>query len=43
MKAQDLQHIAAGFTHEAFGSQAVFRAALDALSHPGRLILMPTD
>jgi len=43
MKAQDLQHIAAGFTHEAFGSQAVFRAALDALSHPGRPILMPTD
>jgi alpha-D-ribose 1-methylphosphonate 5-triphosphate synthase subunit PhnH len=43
MKAQDLQHIAAGFTHEAFGSQAVFRAALDALSHPGRPGLMPID
>lgn len=43
MKAQDLQHIAAGFTHEAFGSQAVFRAALDALSHPGRPWPMPTD
>jgi alpha-D-ribose 1-methylphosphonate 5-triphosphate synthase subunit PhnH len=43
MKAQDLQHIAAGFTHEAFGSQAVFRVALDALSHPGRLFHMPTD
>lgn len=43
MKAQDLQHIAAGFSHEAFGSQAVFRAALDALSHPGRPTLVPTD
>ena len=43
MKAQDLQHIAAGFSHEAFGSQAVFRAALDALSYPGRPFQMPTD
>jgi alpha-D-ribose 1-methylphosphonate 5-triphosphate synthase subunit PhnH len=43
MKAPDLQHIAAGFSHEAFGSQAVFRAALDALSHPGRPLQMPTD
>lgn len=43
MKTQDLQQIAAGFTHEAFGSQAVFRAALDALSHPGRPWPMPTD
>jgi alpha-D-ribose 1-methylphosphonate 5-triphosphate synthase subunit PhnH len=43
MKAQDLHHIAAGFYQEAFGSQAVFRAALDALSHPGRPIPMPID
>lgn len=43
MNAQDLQHIEAGFSHEAFGSQAVFRAALDALSHPGRPFQMPTD
>ena len=43
MKAQDLQHISAGFDHEAFGSQAVFRAALDALSNPGRPFQMPTD
>jgi len=43
MKAQDLQHIAAGFSHEAFGSQAVFRTALDALSHPGRPWPMPTN
>ncbi len=43
MKAQDLQHIAAGFSHEAFGSQAVFRITLDALSHPGRPFQMPTD
>ena len=42
MKARDLQHIAAGFSHETFGSQAVFRAALDALSHPGRPLQMPT-
>lgn len=41
MNAPDLQHIAAGFTHEAFGSQAVFRAALDALSHPGRPYAVP--
>jgi len=43
MKAPDLQHIAAGFSHEAFGSQAVFRASLDALSHPGRTFQMPID
>ena len=43
MKTPDLQHITAGFSHEAFCSQAVFRAALDALSHPGRPLAMPTD
>lgn len=43
MNAKDLQHIAPGFAHDAFGSQAVFRAALDALSHPGRPQLIPTD
>jgi len=43
MKAQELKQIAAGFKHEAFGAQAVFRAALDALSHPGRPLKMPTD
>lgn len=39
--APDLQNIVAGFDDEAFGSQAVFRVALDALSHPGRVFDMP--
>jgi alpha-D-ribose 1-methylphosphonate 5-triphosphate synthase subunit PhnH len=43
MNAHALQDIAAGFHHDAFGSQAIFRAALDALSHPGRPFHMPTD
>lgn len=37
----DLQNIVAGFDHEAIGSQAVFRVALNALSHPGRVFDMP--
>jgi len=41
MTEQELQHIAAGFTHEAFGSQAVFRMVMDALSHPGRPLVVP--
>jgi alpha-D-ribose 1-methylphosphonate 5-triphosphate synthase subunit PhnH len=41
--APDLQNIVAGFDHEAFGSQAVFRVALNALSHPGRVFDMPLD
>lgn len=43
MNANDLQNIVAGFDHEAFGSQAVFRVALDALSHPGRVFEMPLE
>lgn len=43
MNAPDLQNIVAGFDHEAFGSQAVFRVALDALSHPGRVFDMPLE
>lgn len=43
MNAPDLQHIVGGFDHEAFGSQAVFRVALNALSHPGRIFDMPLD
>ncbi len=43
MNAADLQSIVAGFDHEAFGSQAVFRVALEALSHPGRVFDMPLD
>jgi alpha-D-ribose 1-methylphosphonate 5-triphosphate synthase subunit PhnH len=41
MSAPDLNTLAPGFEHEAFGSQAVFRAALQALSHPGRPVDMP--
>lgn len=35
--APDLNQLAAGFTHEGLGSQAMFRVALNALSHPGRV------
>lgn len=38
-----LQNMVAGFEHEAYGSQAVFRTALQALSHPGRLLDMPLN
>lgn len=36
MNIVDLKDLRAGFEDEAAGSQAVFRTALDALSHPGR-------
>jgi alpha-D-ribose 1-methylphosphonate 5-triphosphate synthase subunit PhnH len=38
MNHQDLYTLGAGFGNEALGSQAVFRYALEALSHPGRLV-----
>ncbi len=41
MKAEDLQQVRPGFHDAALGSQAVFRSALSALSHPGRVIEMP--
>ncbi len=41
MKADDLQQVRPGFHDASIGSQAVFRAALSALSHPGRVIEMP--
>ena len=41
MKADDLQQVRPGFHDAALGSQAVFRTALSALSHPGRVIEMP--
>ncbi len=41
MSTPDLSTLVPGFDHEAFGSQAVFRAALNALSHPARPIDMP--
>ena len=43
MMAHDLSSVGAGFSHEAFGSQAVFRSALMALSHPGRCIPVEHD
>jgi len=43
MSSHDLSNLGAGFTHEAFGSQAVFRVALEALSHPGRCITVRHD
>jgi alpha-D-ribose 1-methylphosphonate 5-triphosphate synthase subunit PhnH len=39
----DLQAIRSGFEHPAFGSQSVFRVALNALSHPGRPFAVPLD
>jgi alpha-D-ribose 1-methylphosphonate 5-triphosphate synthase subunit PhnH len=38
-----LENMVAGFEHEAYGSQAVFRTALQALSHPGRPLDMPLN
>ena len=43
MSPHDLSNLGAGFTHEAFGSQAMFRVALDALSHPGRCMTVSHD
>lgn len=34
----DLASIGPGFSHPAYGSQSIFRAALEALSLPGRLV-----
>lgn len=39
----NLSSVGAGFSHEVFGSQAVFRSALHALSHPGRCIAVDHD
>jgi alpha-D-ribose 1-methylphosphonate 5-triphosphate synthase subunit PhnH len=43
MNAHALQDMQAGFAVEALGSQAAFRVALQALSHPGRVHPMPLD
>lgn len=37
MNTTTLQDLHAGFHHEAFGSQAAFRTALQALAYPGRI------
>jgi alpha-D-ribose 1-methylphosphonate 5-triphosphate synthase subunit PhnH len=41
MNPTDLNAIVAGFDHQALGSQAVFRTALQALSNPGKPLAMP--
>ena len=38
-----LASLGAGFSNEAFGSQAVFRAVLQALSHPGLTVAVEHD
>ena len=38
MNHRDLSTLGAGFGNEALGSQALFRTALEALSHPGRVM-----
>ena len=41
MNTSTVQDLQPGFADEALGSQAVFRAALHALAHPGRPTLVP--
>lgn len=43
MTALALSSLGAGFSNPSIGSQAVFRAALQALSHPGRVVDLPHD
>ncbi len=43
MNTGDLSTVGAGFSDLARGSQAVFRAALQALSHPGRIVDVSHD
>ena len=43
MSTTPLASLGAGFSNEAFGSQAVFRAVLQALSHPGRAVAVEHD
>ncbi len=42
MNADDLRQMRGGFDDESAGSQHVFRATLDALSHPGRPLPLDT-
>lgn len=43
MTPHDLSALGAGFSNEALGSQAVFRTALQSMSHPGRCINLNHD
>ena len=43
MNSVDLKAVGAGFSDLSFGSQAIFRAALHALSHPGRPVDLVHD
>lgn len=43
MNAHNLQQVVPGFDDESFGSQAVFSTVLEALSHPGRPLIVPTN
>lgn len=43
MNTPTLASLGAGFSNEAFGSQAVFRAVMQALSHPGRHVAVVHD
>ena len=43
MNPHDLSALGAGFSNEALGSQAVFRTALQSLSHPGRCVDVTHD
>ena len=43
MNHHDLSALGAAFGNEALGSQAVFRTALEALSHPGRVVRVSHD
>ena len=43
MSTAVLNNLVAGFDHEAYGSQAVFRTTLNALSHPGCVWDMPLN
>ncbi len=43
MSPEELRAIGAGFSNESQASQRVFRASLQALSHPGRVVLLEHD
>lgn len=43
MNPPDLSALGAGFSNEALGSQAVFRTALQSMSHPGRCMDLDHD